>query len=459
MITPAAAAALALLSAVAAAVAAVGLVLFRRVLPLERELSERRRHSELRAREVRALHDVAETLTAPGRGSAALSAVVAIVARTLDADLVAFLLVDEEAGELVVQPGAHGLEREGLLYRLPLSEEGSSSVRVFKSGMPFLSGDAQNDPGVLARYAKLWRLRSLMVVPVRRAGRTIGVLRAGSFQAQRFAQEDLELLAIVADEAGALFETALLNKKLGEAMEQLQAANRMKDEFVSVVSHEFKTPLTTILGFLSVMLEGEAGAVNEQQRKFLDTARAAARRLNALVGELLDLSRLQSSARLDLKPLSISELLKTSVEAHRVQAEEGRRVLSLSLPPDLPPVMGDARWLSLAADNLISNALKFTRDGGKVAVTAEAREEGVLVRVEDDGVGIAKDEQPRVFDRFYRAKHSLEKGVPGTGLGLAIAREAVQKHGGRIWVESDPGKGSRFFFQVPAAPVPARARA
>lgn len=456
MITPAAAAVLALLAAAAAALAAAAVVFFKRVLPLERELAERKRREDVHAREVRALYDVAETLSAPGRGVTALSAIVTIVARALDADLVAFLLLDEAAGELVVQPGAYGLGREGQLYRLSLSEEGSSSVRVFKSGVPFLCGDAQNDPGVIARYAKLWRMRSLMVVPVRREGRAIGVLRAGSFQPDRFTREDLELLAIVADEAGALLESALLNKKLAEAMEQLQAANRMKDEFVSVVSHEFKTPLTTILGFLSVMLEGEAGAVSEQQRKFLDAARTAARRLNALVGELLDLSRLQSTARLELQPLSVAQLLRSSVDAHRAQAEEGRRTLSLNVPESLPRVLGDARWLSLAADNLLSNALKFTRPGGRIAVSAEVREGGVLVSVEDDGVGIAKEEQPRVFDRFYRAKHSLERGVPGTGLGLAIAREAVQKHGGRIWVESEPGKGSRFCFLVPLAPAPAR---
>ncbi|HEX4049231.1 MAG TPA: GAF domain-containing protein, partial [Elusimicrobiota bacterium] len=240
-----------------------------------------------KSKEVKTLHDVAQAMvTRVGRDISSLGAIVAIVARALDADLVAFLILDEATGELVTQPGAFGLEGEELLYRIPLTESRSSSVRVFKTRKPFMSEDAQNDPGVIGSYARLWKVHSLLVVPLVVEDRVLGVMRVGSRRRGAFGGEALALVTVVAEEASILVETAMLNRRLSETAEQLAALNRMKDEFVSTVSHEFKTPLTTITGFLSVMLDGETGPINEQQVKFLQIAKAAAKRLAGLVSDL-----------------------------------------------------------------------------------------------------------------------------------------------------------------------------
>ncbi|MFI5363117.1 MAG: ATP-binding protein [Elusimicrobiota bacterium] len=410
-----------------------------------------------KSKEVKTLHDVAQAMvTRVGRDLSSLGAIVAIVARALEADLVAFLILDEATGELVTQPGAYGLEGEELLYRIPLTETRASSVRVFKTRKPFMSGDAQNDPGVIPSFARLWKIHSLLAVPLIVDDRVLGVMRVGSRRRGAFAAEALALVMVVAEEASILVETAMLNRRLAETAEQLAALNRMKDEFVSTVSHEFKTPLTTITGFLSVMLDGETGPINEQQMKFLQIAKAAAKRLAGLVSDLLDLSRLEGGAKMELRPIDLLEMIAASVENHQPAAAEGGKRLSWNPPARLPKAVGDQRWLGLVVDNLVSNALKFTRPGGKVSVEAVDKGEFLMVSVADDGIGVPPQDREKIFERFYRASNRAEVNAQGTGLGLAIAREVVAKHGGKIWFESEQGHGTIFRFVVPVAPVEAQ---
>jgi len=244
----------------------------------------------------------------------------------------------------------------------------------------------------------------------------------------------------------------MLNRRLAETAEQLATLNRMKDEFVSTVSHEFKTPLTTITGFLSVMLDGETGPMNEQQMKFLQIAKSAAKRLSGLVSDLLDLSRLEGGAKMELHPLDLVELISQSVENHQPVAVEGGKTLVWNPPAaKLSAAAGDQRWLGLVVDNLVSNALKFTRPNGKVTVEARDKGEFLMVSVSDDGIGVPPQDREKIFERFYRASNRSEVNAPGTGLGLAIAREVVGKHGGKIWFDSEPGQGTVFRFVVPVS--------
>jgi signal transduction histidine kinase len=457
-LTPAATLALMTLSAVVAALLVHWHQRFRVVLPLRRELRELRRQALAWSVQVRAFHEVADTVAEkPLQDESTLGAIVTIAARAVEADCAAVLLLDENTGELVTQPGAYGVPPDDL-YRVSLSDEQSSSVRVFRTGRPFISGDAQNDPGVIAHFAKLWKLQSLLVVPVRREGRSIGVLRLGSHKRQYFTAEHADLIGVIAEEAAVLVETAVLNRRLADNTEQLKALNRMKDEFVSTVSHEFKTPLTTILGFVTVMLDGDAGPLSDQQAKFLTTVRTAVRRMNALVTELLDLSKLETGARMELVPLSLAELAREAEERHAPLAAEGKRRLVFEVPESLPKARADARWLPIVVDNLVSNAIKFSKPGGEVVVRAEDRGELLMISVSDDGIGVPEAERERIFERFHRAENGARSGAPGTGLGLAIAREVVTRHGGKIWCEGRAGGGTVFRLVIPAAPRLAEAR-
>jgi signal transduction histidine kinase len=402
-----------------------------------------------KAREVRTLHDVAETLVSRGAKAQSLAAIVSIVAKYLQADLAAFLLYDEASQELVTQPGAYGLEGEEQSYRMPLSSDDASSVRVYRTRQPFLTGDVQNDPSVIAHSSKLRKVNSLMVIPLLVEERCIGVMRVGSFQKDYFSVEQVEMMIIIAEEAAVIVETAILNRKLSEVAERLAALNRMKSEFVSTVSHEFKTPLTSLSGFLTVLIGGETGPLSAQQMEFLKIAQAQVTRLTKLVSDLLDCSRLESNMEMEKAAVALEAVVRASVAHHSRQAGEAGKTIFVELPAPIPDILGDAKWLGIVVDNLISNAVKFTRPGGRVAVSLTRRGETVEVCVADDGIGIPLEDQGRIFEKFFRARNRCEVSASGTGLGLTIAKEVVSRHGGRIWFQSEMGKGTNFFFTLP----------
>ena len=176
-----------------------------------------------------------------------------------------------------------------------------------------------------------------------------------------------------------------------------------------------------------------------------------------MVEELLELSRIESGrVPLARQPVEMATVLAKAVERMRPQAEKEGVSLTLEVAPDLPPVIGDAERLEQAAVNLIHNAIKFTPAGGSVHVSAHLEDGAVTVNVSDTGVGIAREDLPRIFERFYKADRARRRGRPvgGTGLGLAVVKHTVEAHGGTVSVQSEPGHGSTFSFSIPAAPVP-----
>ncbi|OGS14098.1 MAG: hypothetical protein A2285_10635 [Elusimicrobia bacterium RIFOXYA12_FULL_57_11] len=405
-----------------------------------------------RARERKALYEVVTSVTAPGGDSQyGCAAILNIVAKIVEADIVASLLFDESKGELVVSPGAYGItDSERMCYSIPVNNQASSSVRTFLTRKPFISADAQNDPDVLARYAKLWEIHSLMIVPICLRNRIIGVMRVGSRKKDFFTPDQLEFLTIIADELAIIIEMVTLYENLSKTAQELAQLNRLKDEFLSTVSHELKTPLTTIKGFVSVILSGEVGPLNEQQLNFLSVVDQSVNRLTHLISNLLDLSRLNGKVEMEFQKADLAELVRGSVSNVSLKAREKKVSLTNALEKKLPAVQADTRWIGQVIDNLLINAIKYAGPGAKISVSGTDKGEAVVICVEDNGPGIPLEEQKMVFEKFYRGKASANQ-VPGTGLGLAISRSVVEKHGGKIWVESKPGKGARFCFALPVA--------
>jgi len=234
-----------------------------------------------------------------------------------------------------------------------------------------------------------------------------------------------------------------------------QAFQRLKDEFVALASHELRTPLTSVLGYLEAVLEDDRDALAPEHRRLLAVAERNARKLVRLAGDLLvvagsDAGRL----RLDLAEVDAVALVDECVESARPTAEE-RGIALVVRSGDVPPVMGDRARLAQVGDNLLSNALKFTPPLGRVEVSVEACGEGAMIAVADTGMGIDAAELPFVFERFYRSPAASRDGIPGSGLGLAISKSIVEGHGGRIWAESEEGRGSTFMLVVPFAAGPA----
>jgi len=229
----------------------------------------------------------------------------------------------------------------------------------------------------------------------------------------------------------------------------LRKLERIRRDFVANVSHEFRTPLTAIQGFAETLL---AGAVNDPQNRdrFLGIILEHARRLARLTEDLLKLSQMDAERlELELRPVSVAQLVESCYETARHRAAEKELNLSLDLPERLPDVSGDARRLQEVLQNLLDNAIQYTLPGGKIVLSAEARNEEVIFTVADTGIGIPQADQPRIFERFYRVDVARSREAGGTGLGLAIAKHLIEGHGGRIWVESEVGVGSKFHVSVP----------
>ncbi|MCK5582311.1 MAG: HAMP domain-containing histidine kinase, partial [Elusimicrobiales bacterium] len=375
------------------------------------------------------------------------SAILNIVAKIVEADVAACLILDEDKNSLEVYPGAFGIQEKDY-YGIPITNTESSSVRVFNEKKPFISSSAQTDAEVLTKYAKLWNIHSLMVVPISLHGKIIGVLRIGSSKENFFTDDQLEFLSIIADELALIIEMVTLYDNLSKTAKELAQSNSMKDEFLAAVSHELKTPLTTIKGFISVILSGEAGSLTAQQTKFLNITDLAVGRLNSLISDLLDLSRLTGKVEMEFEEVTIEDLVRHSTSNLIFKAKERNVKFRCKLDKNLKSVTADPKWLMRVIENLLVNAIKFSKKGSEIKIEVHNKGEALVVGVIDSGPGIAKDEQRLIFDKFYRGKNNSDK-TPGTGLGLAISKSIVEKHGGKIWVESEMDEGAKFFFALP----------
>ena len=233
--------------------------------------------------------------------------------------------------------------------------------------------------------------------------------------------------------------------------------DRLKSEFVATVSHELRTPMTSIRGYTDVLLMGAAGAMNENQAHFLNIIKSNTERLNILVNDLLDVSRIESG-RVTLSPqaLDLREVAEDVIEEvlRRSQEESKPMALSLDSPKKLPPVNGDLERVRQILSNLVFNAYHYTPENGTITVHIQLINDGEAVQVDvsDNGVGIALEDQERIFERFYRGEHPLVLATPGTGLGLSIVKQIIEMHKGRMWMKSSgiPGEGSTFSFTLPA---------
>lgn len=231
--------------------------------------------------------------------------------------------------------------------------------------------------------------------------------------------------------------------------------DRLKSEFVATVSHELRTPMTSIKGYIDILMMGAAGALNENQAHFLDIIRNNIDRLNILVSDLLDISRLESGrVTLAPQPVDLREVAEDVIHEvlRRSQDENKPMALSLDAPKNVPLVLGDVELIHQILSNLIHNAYNYTPGNGTIRIAIHTPNGSeVQVDVQDNGVGVPEEDQQRIFDRFYRGENPLVLATPGTGLGLSIVRQLVEMHNGRIWMHSTgvPGEGSTFSFTVP----------
>jgi PAS domain S-box-containing protein len=223
--------------------------------------------------------------------------------------------------------------------------------------------------------------------------------------------------------------------------------NQMKSDFVHAVSHDLRSPLTAILGYVDLL--DRVGPLTDQQREFINRVRISVHNITGLVNDLLDLGRIESGFEGQKEIVPLDGILNYTLDNLNNQIIAKKQHLHIELSPHLPSLQGDPIHLRQMLDNLIGNSIKYTPEGGDISVSVEAKGEQVILRISDTGPGIPPADQPHIFDKFYRASN-VAVAVPGSGLGLAIVKSIVDNHEGRIWVESAIGQGSTFTVVLPA---------
>lgn len=292
-------------------------------------------------------------------------------------------------------------------------------------------------------------VKSQAVIPIRRETHVIGILLLESLHVQTFSEEAMSFLSRLSDHAAI----ALANARL---FEEIEEANISKSRFVSFVAHELKNPMASIKGYTELIAGGMAGPVTEMQTSFLATIRSNVDRMNTIVSDLNDLTKIQvGTVRLDCTEVGLLESLTEVMRSLQRQIDDKELIITRAIPEDLPDIWADASRLSQILTNLLSNAVKYTPNGGLIAVMAEVMpaidsqsSEFVHVWVQDHGIGIPISDQKKVFQQYFRTDTAKEM-ASGTGLGLNITRSLVELQGGKIWFESQPGAGTTFHFTLP----------
>jgi len=335
--------------------------------------------------------------------------------------------------------------------RRTYTPESGVIARVLRSGQPSLITDVALDrdyeeslPGCVAQ----------LTIPLFSANQVIGVMILESDRDGELDLLDLDFVARLGEHASP----AIVNAQL---FQELQRANEAKSEFVSFVAHELKNPMTSMRGYTDLLLKGVVGPVNAQQADFLRTVFSNVLRMENLVSDLNDLTKQQTNnLRLDLSAVDFREAAQQAARAQQRQFDEKAQTLTLSLPADLPPVWADEQRLLQILDNFVSNAHKYTPEGGAITLGAEVAPGGeggagaVHCAVSDTGIGLSELDLQRLFTPYFRSDNPAAQEQPGTGLGLSITRGLIELHGGRIWVESTLGAGTTFHFTIPLAPQP-----
>ncbi len=312
--------------------------------------------------------------------------------------------------------------------------------------------DILTDPRFAPEDVPTYRLdgaRSTMSVPMVREGSLVGVINIWRREPRAFTDAQIDLLKTFADQAVIAIENVRLFKELEVANRALEAASQHKSEFLANMSHELRTPLNAIIGFSEVLGERMFGELNEKQEEYLKDIHASGQHLLSLINDILDLSKIEAGRmELELTDFDLPQAITDALTLVRGRA--GRRDIALHQKVDqrLGQIRGDERKIKQVLLNLLSNALKFTPEGGRVEVRASVVDGMAEVSVADTGVGIAPEDQEAVFEEF-RQVGTADKKVEGTGLGLALSRKFIGLHGGRIWIKSQVGVGSTFTFTLP----------
>ncbi len=366
--------------------------------------------------------------------------------------LVGVTLVGDDGQIHIGAYHGHGREELDKMFPTPVDTSTGTGVAVLQRQALHwadVEADADVPPRMRLGCAAIG-VKAIVFAPMLWEGRGIGAIFVGRENAGPFSDKDIALLRTFADQAVIAIQNARLFREIEDKSRQLEVANQHKSAFLASMSHELRTPLNAIIGFSEVLLAKFFGEVNAKQEDYLNDIHTSGRHLLALINDVLDLSKVEAGRmELELSEFDAPSALADAMTLIRERAMKHGIALGLDVAPGIATIHADERKFKQILLNLLSNAVKFTPDGGRVDVVAKRDDGELVVAVRDTGIGIAPEDQQAVFEEFRQVGAHYTSKAEGTGLGLALTRRFVELHGGRIWLESEPGKGSTFFFSLP----------
>ena len=386
-----------------------------------------------------------------------LNTLVQSAAQLCEAEMAAIL---RPQGQVFEQLASYGYSRELIQF---MSENPVPLGRGTITGRTVIEGRAVQIPDVFADpdfkftdAAKIGGMRTMLGVPLLREGTPIGVIVLSRRSVRPFTDKQIELVTTFADQAVIAIENVRLFDEIQETSRQLEEASQHKSQFLANMSHELRTPLNAIIGYTELILDGIYGETPEKTLTVLKRVESNGRHLLGLINDVLDFSKIEAGQlKLALADYSMKDVVHKVYSAVEPLAAKKNLGFKLDVPPDMPAGHGDEQKLTQVLLNLVGNAIKFT-DTGEVAIKVAPANGSFSVAVHDTGPGIDPANQEKLFEEFQQADNSITKAKGGTGLGLAISRRIIEMHGGRLWVDSSPGNGAIFTFEIPSVVEPPR---
>jgi signal transduction histidine kinase len=377
-----------------------------------------------------------------------LQTVISEAIELTDSELASILEYDETAEELRFL-AMHWFQRD-LLRPVGVPLDGSAAGWVYRKGQPLIIQDVRVDQRHFKMVDRVTKhtTHSLVAVPLLVRGEVVGVLEAlNKKDNAHYTEEDLTILETLAALAAQAIQNRALQRKVRATSIELAELERLKTDFIAIASHELRTPLGLILGHATFLRE----LAGEQYGEQLDLIVRNATKLKAIVENLSNVDNIHhGAARVRNQQVSLTKIIDEVMATFEEEAKS--RNITLRRESQEAPfhLEADSLKLSIALSNLVKNALQFTDSGGHVTIHAQKESDHYIVTVTDDGIGIPARDLPRIFERFFQVETHLTRRYGGMGLGLAVAKAMIELHGGRIWAESEEGKGSKFTFLVPA---------
>ena len=427
---------------------------------LFKELQERTRELMESVEEMKALGEVGQAVSSTVDLQTVLSTIVRHAVQLSGTNCGIIYEYDEPTQEFHLR-ASYQMEQElvNAYQATPLRLGQGATGRAAETRTPTQIADLRQEQEFATRGMRpiLSRLgyQSLLAVPLLLDQKIMGALTIYRRQTGSFAAEVVNLLQTFATQSVLAIQNARLFREIEEKSKQIEAANRHKSEFLANMSHELRTPLNAIIGFSEVLGERLFGELNEKQAEYTDDILSSGRHLLSLINEILDLSKVEAG-RMELEVATFDLPLAIDNARTFVRERATKHGINLDVTVDerLGDFVGDERKIKQVLLNLLSNAVKFTPEGGRIGISARQADGSVEISVSDTGIGISPEDQPKIFEEFRQVGSDYAHKVEGTGLGLTLAKKFVELHGGRIWVESEVGKGSTFSFSLPERSSP-----